>query len=72
MYMTSCSLITLNTNKTLYKVEFLITQCFKNVTIKLQCGATKITYSIRHIKPFKYDTKVDGSISKNMADDVNI
>ena len=46
------------TNHTAYKYEMPykgpsgITQCFTNGMIKLQCGATKITYNIRRIKPY--------------------
>ena len=58
--------------ETLYTGPFLITQCFTNGTVKLQCCATQITYNIRRINPYKYDTKVDDSSSKNMCDDVNI
>ena len=51
---------------------FMITKCFTNGMVKLQNGVTKITYNIHHINPYKYDTKVDDSSSKNMCDDVNI
>ena len=53
------------TNHTAYKYEtpykgpFLITQCFTNGTINLQCGVVQIKYNIRCIKPYKSDTKVD-------------
>ena len=46
------------TYKTPHKGSFLITQCFTNGTVKLQCGATKIRYNICRIKPHKYDTNV--------------
>ena len=42
--------------KTPYKGPFLITQCFKNGTVTLQCGATQTKYNIRQIKPYKFDT----------------
>ena len=51
---------------------FVILQCFTNGMVKFQCGATKIKYNICLIKPYKYDTKVDNFISKNISDDVNI
>ena len=63
----------IHTKHTAYKFEmphtgpFLITQYFTNVTVKLQ-----MTYNIRCIKPYKYDTKVEDYSSKNMFDDVNI
>ena len=55
-----------------YKGPFLITQCFTNGTVLLQYGAIQITYNIRRIKPYKYDTKVGDFNSKNMDDAVNI
>ena len=64
------------TNHTSYKYEtpykgpFVITQCFTNGKVKLQCGTTQITYNIRRINIYKSDTKVDDSSSKNMSDDV--
>ena len=66
------------TNHTAYKYEtpyivpFVITQCFHNGTVELQYGAIQITYNIRHINPYKLDTKVEYSNSKNMYDTVNI
>ena len=65
-------------NHTAYKYEtpyngpFVITQCFTNGSVSLQYGATKITYNIRHINPYKPDTKVEYSNSINMSDGVNI
>ena len=58
--------------ETLYMGPIVITKCFTNGTVKLQCGATQITYNIRCINQYKYDTKIDDSSSKNMCDDVNI
>ena len=58
--------------ETPYKGPFLITQCFTNVMVKLQYGATQITHNISRINPYKYDTKVDDYSSKNMSEDVNI
>ena len=49
---------------------FVITQCWNNGTVKLKNGATKIAYNIRCINPYKSDTKVEDSNSKNMSDDV--
>ena len=53
------------TNKIAYKYEipykgpFLITWCFTNGTVSLQCGTTQVTYNIRRINPYKSDTKVE-------------
>ena len=55
-----------------YKGPFLITQCFTNVTAKLQYGLTKIKYNTRWIKPYKADTKVQDCSSINISDDVII
>ena len=66
------------TKHTAYKYEtpymgpFVITQCFTNGMVKLQCGATQIAYNIRCIEPYKFDAKVEDISSKNMSDDVNI
>ena len=56
--------------KTPYTGPFVITRCWKNGTVLLQIYATEIRYNIRHIKPYKSDTKVEYSI--NMYDDVSI
>ena len=58
--------------ETTYKGPFVITQCFTNDTVKLKCGATQIKYNISCINPYKSDTKVGYSSSKNIYDDVNI
>ena len=63
---------TLYKYETPYKVPFVITQCFTNGTVNLQCGTIKIKYNIRRIKPYKSDIKVEYYNSKNMYDDVNI
>ena len=66
------------TNHTAYKYEtsykgcFVITQWFTNGMVILQYGPTKIRYNIRQIKPYKSDTKVKDSNSKNMSDDFSI
>ena len=44
--------------ETPYNIPFVITQCWTNGTIKLQCGATKIKYNIHRIKPHTSDTKM--------------
>ena len=51
---------------------FVITHCFTNVSVNLQCGTVQIKYNIRHINPYKSDTKVENFSSKNMYGDVNI
>ena len=66
------------TKHTAYKYEtpytgpFVITQCFTNVTVNLQCSVVQIKYSIRRINPYKYDTKVEDHSSKNISENVNI
>ena len=58
--------------ETPYKGPFMIKQCFTNGTVNLQCGAVKIKYNIRRIKPYKSNTKVEDYTSKNVYDDVNM
>ena len=58
--------------ETPYKGPFLITQCWKNGTVNLQCGLTEISYNIRQIKPYKSDTKFEDISTKNTDDGVNI
>ena len=66
------------TNHTAYKYEtpykdsFVITQCFINDTVNLQCGPKKIRYNICRIKTYKLDTKVEDISSKKMSDGVSI
>ena len=50
--------------ETPYTFTFLITQCFINVTVNLQCGSIQIRYNIRRNKPYKLNTKVEDSHSK--------
>ena len=45
--------------KTPPKGLFQITQCWNNGIVSLQCGAVKIGYNIRHIKPYTSDTNVE-------------
>ena len=67
----------MRTKHTLYKYEtpykgpFMITQCFTNVMVNLQCGPTKNRYNIRQINPYKSDINVEDISSKSMSDDVN-
>ena len=49
---------------TLYKGSFVITQCFTNGTVNLQCVSVQTKYNIRRIKPYKFGTKVDNFSSK--------
>ena len=58
--------------ETPYKSPFVLTHCFTNGMVNLQCGAIKIRYNILCIKPYKSDTKVEDYTSINMDDDVNI
>ena len=58
--------------ETKYMVPFVITQCFTNDTVNLQCSAIQIKYNIRRINPYKYGTNVEYYSSKNTYDDVNI
>ena len=66
------------TNHTAYKYEtphkgpFVITLFFTNGTVKFQNVATQITYNIRHINPYKPDTKVEYSNSINMCASVDL
>ena len=46
-------------NKTPYKGNFMITQCWINGTVAFQCGAIKIRYNIRLINPYTSDTNVE-------------
>ena len=41
-----------------YKDLFLITQCWTNGTVTLQCGPKNIWHNIRRINPYKSDTNV--------------
>ena len=66
------------TKHTAYKYEtpytgpFLITNCFTNGTVNLQCGPSKNRYNIHQIKTYKSDTKVEDISSDNMSDNVSI
>ena len=57
--------------ETAYTVPFVTTQYFTNGTVKFQCGPTKIRYSIRQTKIYKFDTKVEYISTKNMSDKVS-
>ena len=59
-------------SETPYKGPFVITQFFTNGTVLLQYGAIQITYNIRRIKPYKYDTKVGDFNPKSIDEAVNI
>ena len=58
--------------ETPYKSLFLITKCFTNGRVMLKYDAVQITYKIRFINLYKYDTKVVDFIPKNKDDSVNI
>ena len=65
------------TNHTAYKYGtqfeglFLISQCFTNATVNPQRDLKRIGYNIRHIKPYKLDTKVEDYNSINISDYVS-
>ena len=50
----------------------MITQCWTNGTVTLQCGAIKIRYNILRINPYTSDTNVEDINPENIYDDVNI
>ena len=50
--------------KTPYNGPFLITQCFNNYMLMLQCGAIKNTHNIHRIYPYKSDTTFEDYKSK--------
>ena len=58
--------------ETPFKGPFVITKFFTNVTVNFQCGVAQIRYNICRINPYKSDTRVDDSSSKNMSDEGNI
>ena len=66
------------TKHTAYKYEapymgpFVITQCFTNGTVELWYGSIKVRSNIRHINPYKLDTKIENINSENMNDGVNV
>ena len=51
--------------ETPYKGPFVITKCWTNVMVTLQCGAIKVRYNIHHIKTHTSDTNVEDINSKN-------
>ena len=55
-----------------YTSPFVITRCFTNDKVNLQCGEIQITYNIRRIMPYKSDTNVEDINPENMPDNVNI
>ena len=58
--------------KTLYTGHVLITRCFTNDMVNLQCVAIKIRYNIHRISTYKYDTNIEYINPKNMYDDIKI
>ena len=58
--------------ETPYRGPFVITQCFTNGMVNLQCDTTNIRYNIRRIKKYKMYTKVEYINSKNTSDYVRI
>ena len=55
-----------------YKVPFMITRCWTNVTVTIKRGPIQIRNNIRKINPYKSDANVEDINPKNMCDDVNI
>ena len=53
------------TNNAAYKYEtpynglFLITKCWKIVSVALQCGPIQISNNIRRVNTYTYDTNVE-------------
>ena len=45
--------------KTPFKGPFLITQCWNNGTVVLQCSAKKIRYNLLHIKSYTSETNIE-------------
>ena len=45
--------------ETTYRGPFVITQCWNNGTIKLQCHETRIRYSICRMKPHTSDKNIE-------------
>ena len=58
--------------ETPYKGPFVITQCWTNGTITLQCDAIKIRHNIHQIKPYTSDKNVKDINPENVYDYVNI
>ena len=61
--------VMLNTHSTYIKETpynglFLITQCWTNGTVALQCSGINIWHDILHIKPHAFDTNVEDINSK--------
>ena len=46
----------------------MITQCWTNGTVTLQCGAIEIRHNIRCIKPYTFDTNVEDITPKKICD----
>ena len=46
-------------SETPYKYPFVITQCWTNCTITLQCDGIKIRYNIRCINPHTSNTNIE-------------
>ena len=47
-----------------HKGPFVISQCWNNSTVTLQCDETKIRYNTRHVDPHTPDIKVEHINSK--------
>ena len=66
------------TNKSAYRYEtpyngtFVITQCWTNIMVTLQCGPIEIRHNIRRIKPYISDTNIEYINPEKVCNDVNI
>ena len=58
--------------ETPYNGPFVITHCWTNGNVTLQCGPIQIRHYISQIKPYIYDTNVEDINPENMCDDFNI
>ena len=66
------------TNNNAYKYKtpcngpFVITQCWKNSTVTLHCGAIKSRHNTRFTKTYTSDTNVEDITTENMYENDNI
>ena len=58
--------------ETPYTGPSVITRCFTNGMVNLQCDVVQMMYNIRHINTYKSDTNVEDINPENMSDNINI
>ena len=58
--------------ETPYTGPVVITRCFANGMVNLQCYEIQIKYNIHRIKPYKSDANIEDINPENISDDVNI